>query len=297
MKWITVSKGVPFRFHVLPLMDALAKQSIGLRWHVVVHDQDSADLLGRIGVRSDVRSYLQVHVSNTVPPIPQAGAAVQREWAENNLLDMNEWYATIDDNVQVLRGLDRAHWPSADKLSADQAKELRKEMFAPISAYEAYRRTEELVDRCIDMGAVTGAFAFGDNAMFLTRHWREIGYACARWSVRKKVGIPWRPWPEVMFEDFVQTVQAVAQYGCSPVDNWTSTWKKPFEDGGIGKLKDRIPHLTHDCNMLMTNFPGLVRPIKGREWSLMFAKTNAGQVAKWRQSRSGIIHLFEEDSE
>jgi|TARA_R110002110_G_scaffold145775_1_gene335314 hypothetical protein len=282
MKWVTVSKAHIERMHAVKYMSEIV-QTFGVEWHLVVHTNKQRQRLLRQGF-SAVRAE-HVHVSNTVPPIPQAGAAIQREWAEHNLIDENEWYVTIDDNVQQLNGLPREHWPEGrDKLTKQECMELRKQMFQVLPAKEVLRRVNALKLKCLEMGTVLGSFAYINNALFRAKHWREVAYSNTTWSVRKRCGLNWRPWKDAMWEDFITTCEAVSIYGCAPKDDWTGIKQTAYETGGIGCLQDRIAPLTKDCNNLLAMYPGLLKPIKNRPFHLTFTKYSKTAVEKWQRS-------------
>ena len=283
MKYITVSTGIPERMKAATLMAAM-QSGTPAEWHVVVHTDTQRNRILRAGVTGLARK--RTHVSNAIPAIPQAGAAVQREWAERNLTAPGEWYATVDDNVQRVMGLDQKLWPAGGAYAFHKTKEdrdkYRKAFERVLSGRQAFTATAELMAKCAALKTVCGGFFTGTSLLYRRNHWQLVGCANTRWSVQKNMGRAWQPWPRCMWEDYVRSVYVAAEYGACVVDRWTSTHKVEYEPGGIGTFQSRAPALVDDCRELMARFPGLLRKVRGREYFPVFRKHTPEAIAKWR---------------
>jgi len=279
LKFITVSTGIPERFHAAGVMAPMQSQC-DAEWHIVVHTaaQRLRLLAGNVpGVAPG-----RVHVSGAIPAHPFAGAALQREWAEQNLIATGEWYVTVDDNVQHVEGLPKEKWPGEGGLTVEQANSLRRQFVTRLLPVDIFDRTRAIIARADRLGSDIGAFATaGGNPRFLTRHHREVAPCNTRWSVQRKAGRTWVPWPDIMLEDLVRTVSVVASGQAAPVDNWTSAYKLDGEPGGLGPSESRRGHQRADCLRMMQMYPGLLRWPKGKDWFLSFRKTNMGHVRRW----------------
>jgi hypothetical protein len=226
-------------------------------------------------------------------PGPPTGAAFKRDYVCRKVAAEGEWMAWLDDNVSCLTGL--PPFLSADRLdfsapppSSEAGKTAGLSSWRTAFAHrldrgEVWHYVNETISRAEKLGTINCGFSTQDNYYFRFRKWPFVGYCRTQFTLYKNDGSAWAPCPEMMWEDMYKTIDVVARYGCVVVNRHLKAVKPLFEAGGIGSLAERKPHLVKNCRWLMTNFPGLLRYNKGRDYDLTFALTTEAGVARWRK--------------
>lgn len=259
-------------------------------WRVVLDDYAQAGRAVDAGVPAG-------RVAVTDRPLdipPQDGIAWTRQWIEENLVARGEWYVSLDDNVSGWTGLPDygPEWVNFDADPGLFASSMRgmtwREAFdTPLTFQAVVQRWCELIEECDKRGTIAGGFAIEDNYFFRGNKWQTLGYVRAQNAVWKNTGLPFYYWKGAMLEDFVRSVDAVARTGSILINRFVKPQKKFFEEGGIGSFEERRPNLTACCQELMRRYPGLLRPVKGRDYSLTFAKRGR-QLDAWRREHGFI---------
>lgn len=244
-------------------------QSLDREVVVVVDDEEQADRMSS--------AYPGVTVVSTGIPSPgMYGAAIKRQWVQDNLLFDGEHYIWLDDNVSHCVGLS----PDFDG-DFPWDFDFHKEMNRELEPWEVNRYLARVEQRMIELGTTMGGFAIEANPFFRKNEEQFWGYVRTRFAVCFNDGITWYPFEECMLEDFVRTVEVVARYGCIYVNRWCRAEKPRFEEGGIGTLEDRMPELIRANQWLMDKYPGLLRELRPEQ--LTFAKRSQKTIDAWRR--------------
>lgn len=203
-----------------------------------------------------------------------------RQRAQDVLISDGEWYVTLDDNVRRITMLER---PYFDQERLDEW-EIDPEMFERDASI---KDVHWLLDRCRNYAEMlccpVVGFATETNFYFRKLQWQRRGYVRTQLSLQRNVGLTWCRWPDCNIEDFVVSCESVATCGLALVNRFAKPIKTMFESGGIGPLEERIPQLTTDCSKLMELYPGLLKSIKNRPWSMTFAPRSDRTVEEWRR--------------
>lgn len=237
------------------------------------------------------------HVANiNKEKVGQAGIAIAREWGERNLIDLNEWYIFLDDNVSCFTWLPRP-WYDLERVDfdldwnhPDGQGQMRRanydwhyiyDTICPL--YKLLEIWEELIEKCEKEGTVFGGMSIEDNYFFRYKKWQYFTYVRTQNAVTKNTGLPFHYWPECMIEDMARSIDVVARYGKVVVNKYVKPIKQFWEEGGIGSLKERMPGLEHGNKILMERYPGLLQYTKGRKYQLSFRHKTQKSVDQWRQ--------------
>jgi hypothetical protein len=283
-KILVISKGYIPRIRVHNLIR-------DLNYHFIFHnDQQRNNAIEKLNLHK-----CRTHVANT-PEIGQASAAFNREWSERNLIDLNEWYVWIDDNVSHFTWLPRP-WYDLERIDFDldwkhpDGRELMKQAsydwhhiydtICPIR--QILEIWEELIEKCEEENTVFGGLCINNNYFFRAKKWGHITRICTANAVAKNVGLPFRYWPECMIEDMARSIDVVARYGKVVVNKYVKPIKQFYEPGGIGSLQERIPNLEHASEVLMKMYPGLIEYTKGEKHQLSFKYKTQKTVDQWRR--------------
>ena len=212
------------------------------------------------------------------------GAALQRRWAQNNLIAENEWYAVFDDNNSQVTKVPEP-WYSMTELNWDEdfgPDEDPRELFRE-PCKDVIGLLEEAIDNCEAINTVYGGFATNDNFYFRRVKWGFWSYIETAMAVIRNVGLNFYPMEHCTYEDFCITVETVARYGCVARNNYAKCIKIPYEEGGIGSLEQRRPSLVPTCNKLKEMYPGLLKHVKDRDYDLRIRLRSQRTIDEWRK--------------
>lgn len=232
---------------------------------------------------------------------PQDGIAWIRQYVEDVLVPRDTWYVSLDDNVGGWTWLPRP-WCQADKINFEAypqgtqigdfdhlnmeittSKRAWRALYeTPCPFPEVVRQWKELIVACEGADTLAGGFAIETNYFFRGNRWQRFGYVRAQNAVWKNTGLPFYYWPGAMLEDFVRSVDVVVRCGSVLINRYVKPQKEFFEAGGIGTFEERRPNLVACCQELMRRYPGLLKEVKGRDYSLTFATRN---IPAWRAVR------------
>lgn len=215
-------------------------------------------------------------------PGPPYGAAYKRDFICTEVAPVDEWLIWLDDNVSHLTCLDPEL--SSSKLNFNNKDiDWRKEFANVATPEQVWHYVEETMQNAELLGTINCGFSTDDNFYFRARKWQFYGYCRSQFTMYKNDGSSWMPIKRMMFEDMYKTVDVVARYGCVVINRHIKPIKPMFEAGGIGTLEERKPALIHNCQWLMSEYPGLLTYSKGREYHVTFAKRSQKTVDQWRR--------------
>lgn len=258
-------------------------------WFMVVdNDEQAARVIGEAGVPRE-----RVIIAGTPQGLGQCGIAWVREFIERQLVPRGTWYATIDDNISGWTGLPTP-MSLLQSVDLDAPCPVRgatwRQLFASnLDFADVLAELYALIAECEKLGTWAGGFATTNNHFFRSRKWQHYGYVRAVTAVWKNTGLPFYYWPGNMFEDFTRTVDVVERCGCVVVNRYVKPEKPAFEEGGIGSLEARIPNLTAVCDRLIRQYPGLLRPIRDKRYSVMFTVHNRKGFDKWHAANKDVV--------
>lgn len=286
MKILTASKGyIPrMRAHLMKFPDSE---------HHYIFDNDEQRRNAMVVLGLSAR---RCHVASTPQGIGQDGVAFVRQWAEQNLTGLNEWYVWLDDNVSHFTWLPTP-WYDLEKIDFDfdwnmaggesvMAKccyEFREAYNTPCPPETVEFIWNDTIVQCEKRGTVAGGFAIETNYFFRSRKWQYFGYVRCQCGVFKNTGLPWYYWPGCMLEDFVRSVDVVSRYGGVVINRFMKPHKPFFEAGGIGSFEERKPNLVAVNQELMRRYPGLLRLNKGQDYQLTFAIHTEKRIREWME--------------
>jgi len=213
-----------------------------------------------------------------------AGVANQRQWIQDNFLKKDEWFISLDDNIQEIHAVPEPHY-FADELPVKTDKSM-KALFETVCSPERFIEIcEELAQKGEKEGAYNIGFGTTPNFFFRAKKYRYVGYVISKACVRKNVGTPFALDAQSM-EDYAYTAETLLRYGKVIVNNFVFPVAKHYEKGGIGTYEERLPRKIRDSETLMQRYPMLFRHPKKTgtdplgELAIRF--TSLKQVEKWR---------------
>lgn len=221
------------------------------------------------------------------------GVSLQRQWILDNLIEKDEWYVSLDDNIKYFTCVPEPEY-STDSLPVQKDKstkdlfETKIEKQALLDLFEKLKEKGEK-ERCYNIG-----FGTTPNFFFRGNHFRYVGYVISKACIRKNVGISFDLNVKAM-DDYSYTADVLLEHGKVLIDNYVFAVAGHYEKGGIGTYKDRLPLKIADGEYLMRKFPGLFRYNNKKtgeekaELSIRF--TSLKQVEQWRAFMRGKIKV------
>lgn len=261
-----------------------------IRWLMVVDDKEQvARAINEAGVPE--AHVIASYRPKNIPPMD--GIAWTRQFIEHGLVKTGDWYVSLDDNVYGWTWLpDPWYWmTSVNHEIAPEGLDISAwrrlyETMCPFDQVVAIWR--EMIMECELLGTWAGGFSVENNHFFRSKKWQHHGYVRAQNAVWKNMGQPFYYWEGNMFEDFTRSVDVVVRTGRVLINRFLKPIKMAFEEGGIGPFDQRRPALTAVCDRLMQIYPGLLRRVKDREYSLMFALHTQKSVDEWRRKNGWL---------
>jgi hypothetical protein len=252
-------------------------------WLMVVHDGQQA---ARVNLEAGV-PLSKIRSAYTPTDLGQDAIAWNRQWIEQNVVPDDTWYVTLDDNIRGWTYLPEP-WSQQEKIDFDfypdyTTPELtwRKLYETPMPFPKVVEAWRELINRCHEHGSWAGGFAIENNYFYRAKKWQTLGYVRTSNSVQKNTGLPFYYWEGAMLEDFIRSVDVVVHTGSVHINRFVKAQKTFFEAGGIGSFEERRSNLVACCEELMRRYPGLLKPVKGADYSLTFQQ--ATRVKAWRK--------------
>jgi hypothetical protein len=221
-------------------------------------------------------------VVNHGSPGPPCGAAYQRHYVGTQLAPRGEWWVWLDDNVSHLSGLPPRYSRDELDLRRDPPAGTWRGLFAHrLAPDEVWKHLHQTIEAAERRNTIFAGFSTESNFFFRRRKWQLFGYVRTQFALYKNDGSGWYPTPDMMFEDMYKTVDVAARYGCVVVNRHMKPYKPAFESGGIGSLDQRRPWLAKNCAWLMSQYPGLLRYSKGRDYHVTFRVHSEAGMRRW----------------
>lgn len=242
-------------------------------YRVVVHTDEQA------------REYEKEGVKNLVVSGVPRGITNQRNWITRNLVEPNEWYVSLDDNITGFRGVAPEHYASPE-LAVKSSRFDRAIFDYQIPWGELFERWRLDIAHADAHGIAYVGFATVPNYYFLGKKYRHVGYVISKAVLIRRMGIWYDTKLEAM-EDFGFCAENLVRFGKVLINNFIIPEAGHYEAGGIGTYEERLPRKIQDCEYLMQKYPGLFRyKVKAGchpRAELQIRFTSSEQVEKWRR--------------
>lgn len=261
------------------------KYLTGTDYYIVLHNKsDKADYLKNPTI--DPNRIIVAEVPYGMTPI--------REFISSQLVEPNEWWVSMDDNVEYMRRLSYPWYDQflLDKVHISKHNALWRERFEEVMPVEDFMLVaQDMAARGDEIGAYNIGFATTDNPVFRAKKFNDVAYIKGKVMVRKNVGIHLDP-NVLAMDDYSYTAECLLQHGKVLRNNYVAPVAGHYQAGGIGTYDERLEMKIKDCNYLLKKYPDLFRRNKKKtadaraELALRF--NNTYQVQKWRDK---ILYL------
>lgn len=278
MKIIVVSKGEIERAHTLRLLNKYK-----IPHTVVVHRALDVDSLRY----SDVKGFPHSDfvISGTRHLVDK------RNWILNNLVDDDEWFIGMDDNIQYFtavhykfRGLANPVTENAPRPFKSWRQIYNREMHPSVWLKLFQRNIQKAGLESIPYVGV----ATMENPYFRAK--RFSNYRFVKTKVYAMQNSRNLRFENKMGHDSFMTAQCVAKYGKVLVDSFLHYKCRMYEGGGLGTSRaDRDARgLTKYLERTVKKFDGLVQLGKGANTALRFRLTRESSVERWRNENGWV---------
>lgn len=218
------------------------------------------------------------------------GIAKQRQWIQDNFLNPDEWYITMDDNIDHITGVEPSQYHH-EKLPVKDPS-FDKKIFTweyPLATFLMLFEEDRTYAESI--GAFNIGYATTPNFFFREKKYRTVGYVISKLAIRKNCSIPFDK-NVLAMDDFQYTAECLLRHGKVLINNYILPVAGHYQKGGIGTIIEREQMKIADGQYLMLKYPGLFRfnrksgmhPMA--DLSIRFTKEK--QVTEWLQNMSKI---------
>lgn len=253
----------------------------GLDYYIFVNNQEQFDAYS---ANKTIESGRIINMN-----LPKKGIAEARQWIQDNFIQKDEWYISLDDNINYFLGVPEPHY-SEEFIDTKKDKSL-KPLFEKnkISGERFVEICEEMRVLGESKRAYNIGFSTTPNYFFRPQKIRYVGYVISKAVVRKNVGIPFvredGEYTEAM-EEFGYNAECLLRYGKVIINNYVFASAGHYQKGGIGTYEERVDRKVKDCELLMKQYPFLFgfKIKKGchPKGELAIRFTSLEQVEKWR---------------
>lgn len=220
----------------------------GIPYKVLLHDSTAADDYINAGL---VRSK-DIIVTNQ-----PRGITNQRNWIIDNIAKPNDWYISLDDNIQYMnRVVDKYY--DQKKLNVDDPNISQKDFEHRMSAREFLDKLDADIKVAEKIRAEYVGFATVNNYFFNSKKYKPVGYVISKAVAIKYAGLRYDKNLEAM-EDFGYCAEQLVKNNAVLINSWVKPIANHYEAGGIGTYQERVPRKIIDCAYLMKKYPGLFR--------------------------------------
>lgn len=249
---------------------------------------DACDIPYQIVLHDNQQAFLYAKYSDKLIVANQPfGLVNMRNWILENLVEDDEWYLILDDNITKFTAVPEPYYSYKDLPVKEQPAQFKDLFEREISALEFIDICEESIALAEKTGAKLIGFASNVNFFFRAKKWREVGYVIGKTQLIKKTDLRY-DLNVVMTDDYLWTAQNLERFGKVLINNYCVALKKHYMKGGIGQYDARLKWKLPEVQYMMRRFPGLFRYKikKGHDpkSEIVVAFTSLEQVKKWRLS-------------
>lgn len=253
----------------------------GIPYTVVLHSLEEAENYNNAGLLGK---------ANVVIANQSVGLVNMRNWILENLVDDDEWYLLLDDNIKKFTSVSDTFY-HAEELPVKKEKRFKEIFECETSATQFMTICEETIAKAEWTGAKLAGFASNVNFYFREKKWREVGYVIGKTQLIKKTDLRY-DLNVKMTDDYLWTAQNLVRFGRVLINNYAVGIKKHYMVGGIGPYESRLKYKLPEVEYLMRRFPGLFRfKIKKNhnpKSEILLNFTSLEQVYEWRLKLSQL---------
>ena len=214
----------------------------------------------------------------------------QRNWILNNLICENEWFISLDDNIDGFFSAQDEFYNKEELATEDDIKKnnskfhqiLKKE----INAIEFLSKCNEMKELAEKTRTSLIGFATTDNPLFRRKKIKHFGYVIAKAIIKKKINGLLYPEGWKFHDDYHDTAEHLLRFGKVIINQFIRPKSQHYEAGGIGKYETRIANKIIYNELLMKKYPGLFRYFKKKDCpdkaEISLRLTSHTQIEKWR---------------
>jgi hypothetical protein len=209
----------------------------------------------------------------------------QRNWIRDNLIERDEWFICMDDNIKYLTAIPEPYYlkPRLPKVGGLHFLEINKITFKEfLSLIE-----EQDIPLADGIGASFIGFASQSNYFFRTNKWKSISLIVSKLYLEKKDELRYNE-KILTMDDYEFSIQKMIKCGKVLVNNYIHPIGAHNQAGGLGTLRERGNKKVEDCKLIMDLYPNLLRyknrknSLPGGEIVLRFYKEKAFNI--WRNN-------------
>ena len=216
----------------------------------------------------------------------ESGITNQRNWLMDNLAVKNEWFITLDDNIEGFKRVVDKYYYKRKKLDVESRKITQSDYNQHIKAKEFVDLVKLDIEIAKQINANYGGFATVDNYFFNSKKYKSVGYVISKAAYIKYTGLGYDKNIQAM-DDYGFTAENLLQYGSVLINSWIKPINKHYEVGGIGTYEQRLPKKIQDAKYLISKYPELFRYKKKKNChpkaELQIRFNNNINVGNWRR--------------
>lgn len=199
-----------------------------------------------------------VKSENIIVTNAKPGITNQRNFLMDNLAKKNEWFITLDDNIEGFKRVVDKYYFTKKILPVESPHITQEDYNQKISAQEFINIVLEDIKIAEKINATYGGFATVDNYFFNSKKYKSVGYVISKAAYIKYTGHRYDQNILVM-DDYGYTADCLFRTGTVLINSWLKPINKHYEPGGIGTYEQRVPKKIKDAEYLMKKYPGLFR--------------------------------------
>lgn len=220
----------------------------GIPYKVLLHDSTAADQYIEAGL---------VRAKDIIVTNQPRGITNQRNWIIDNIAKPNEWYISLDDNIQYMNRVNDKYY-NLKKIEVNDPNITQKDFEQKMSAAEFIEKITADIVIAEKIRAEYVGFATVNNYFFNSKKYKPVGYVISKAVAIKYAGLRYDKNLEAM-EDFGYCAEQLVKNNAVLINSWIKPIANHYEPGGIGTYQERVPRKIIDCAYLMKKYPGLFR--------------------------------------
>jgi len=227
-----------------------------------------------------------VQENNIIVTNAKIGITNQRNYIMDNLAKKNEWFITLDDNIEGFKRVVDKYYYTKKILPVENSMITQKDFNQKINALEFIELVIEDIKIAESINATYGGFATVDNYWFNNKKYKAVGYVISKAAYIKYTGYRYDE-NILAMDDYGYTADCLLRDGCVLINSWIKPINKHYESGGIGTYEERLPKKIIDAKYLMSKFPNLFRYKLKKgchpKAEIQIRFTNPNQINDWRK--------------
>jgi hypothetical protein len=207
----------------------------------------------------------------------------QRNWILDELIDVDEWFIGMDDNIRAFTAVQPKYYASERLDTADTSIPWREVYNAELDPLRWLRLLAEDTRTAEREGVPLVGVATMENPYFRAKKYSNFRFVKTKVFAMKNVGN--LRFKHEMCHDSYISVACVARYGKVLVNSFLHHKSKMYEVGGLGNRADRERKgLLKQMDDICREFPGLADVGRGENTALRFKVVTERSSERWRRS-------------